>query len=209
MGAFFAGPAASVTPMQVDRTFAFLDLCGFTAYTEAQGNGAAVAVLADFRSALREAGAEHGVRVTKWLGDGAMLSGVDPASVIVCSMVVRDHVADHGPLPLRGGIARGTVIMFEGDDYVGGAVNLAARLCRAADPNRILAQAEILRDVPVAMVTAPVDDMALAGVARAVAAVELQTATRGGARLQRAPRSSRRGVTWDVPAPCSSAASAI
>ena len=209
MGTKLTAPAASMTPMHIDRAFAFLDLCGFTAYTDLQGNDAAVEVLADFRSALRRACAEHGVRVTKWLGDGALLSGVDPTSVMVCSMVVRDHVAAQGPLALRGGIARGTVIMFEGDDYVGGAVNLAARLCRAADPNRILAQAEMLRDVGVAIVSAPVHDMDLAGVARTVAAVELQAAAHGGGGSRRAPRSSRRGVTWEAPAPCSSAGSVI
>ena len=54
--------------MRVERTFAFLDLCGFTAYTEAEGDDAAVAVLARLRAALRAVSEERGVRITKWLG---------------------------------------------------------------------------------------------------------------------------------------------
>lgn len=48
---------------------------------------------------------------------------------------------------MRAGIVRGRVIMFEGDDYVGGAVNAAARLCRAARANQLLVAADVLRDV--------------------------------------------------------------
>src|SRR2546422_9869034 len=112
--------------MRVVRCFAFLDLCGFTAYTDERGDAAAVAVLARLRALLRAEAEERGVRLTKWLGDGAMLSGIDTAAVIDCSAAVRDAIAAEGPLALRGGIAEGPVIMFEGDDYIGASVNLAA-----------------------------------------------------------------------------------
>ena len=38
---------------RVDRTFAFIDLSGFTAFTDAEGDGAAVRVLEDFRRIVR------------------------------------------------------------------------------------------------------------------------------------------------------------
>ncbi|QEC50506.1 adenylate/guanylate cyclase domain-containing protein [Baekduia soli] len=127
--------------MRVTRTFAFLDLSGFTAYTEAAGDDAAVAVLAQLRALLRAEAERWGVRVTKWLGDGVMLSGVDADAVVACCATVRDEVAAGSTLPLRGGIAGGAVIMFEGDDYVGAAVNMAARLCHHAEPNQLLISA--------------------------------------------------------------------
>lgn len=127
--------------MRVVRCFAFLDLCGFTAYTDQHGDAAAVAVLARLRSSLRAEAEERVVRVTKWLGDGAMLSGIDSAAVMACSAAVRDAIAAEGPLALRGGIAEGAVIMFEGEDYIGASVNLAARLCAAAKPGQILVAA--------------------------------------------------------------------
>ncbi len=33
------------------------------------------------------------------------------------------------PLTVRAGIATGHALLFEGDDYIGSAVNMAARLC--------------------------------------------------------------------------------
>jgi adenylate cyclase len=127
--------------MRVHRCFAFLDLCGFTSYTDEQGDTAAVAALAQLRALTRAAAEDRGVRVTKWLGDGAMLSGLEPATVIHCAARIREGIEDEGPLPLRGGIAGGPVIMFEGDDYIGACVNLAAHLCSAAEPGQVLLSA--------------------------------------------------------------------
>ncbi|HAZ18314.1 MAG TPA: hypothetical protein DCY87_06035, partial [Acidimicrobiaceae bacterium] len=45
------------------------------------------------------------------------------------------------PLPMRAGIARGRVLLIDGDDHVGSAVILASRLCDRAEPHQILAQA--------------------------------------------------------------------
>ena len=124
--------------MRVRRCFAFLDLCGFTSYADAEGDEAAVALLHDLRAVVRREAEGHGVRVTKWLGDGVLLSGVDDDAVVECASAIRADLADRGPLRLRGGISAGDVIMFEGDDYVGAAVNVAARLCDAAAPGQIL-----------------------------------------------------------------------
>jgi class 3 adenylate cyclase len=124
--------------MRVIRSFAFLDLYGFTRYTELNGDTAAVAVLTHLRSTLRAQAERHGVRVTKWLGDGAMLSGLDCAGVAACSLGVIEEIAEAGSLPLRGGLAEGPVVMFEGDDYIGAAVNDAARLCSAAGAGELL-----------------------------------------------------------------------
>src|SRR4029453_11483625 len=82
-------PAGSIPPVQPDlddenadalvrRNFAFIDLCGFTALTDEQGVGAAVAALSTFRAVVRERAGWRGVRVTKWLGDGAMLGATEP-----------------------------------------------------------------------------------------------------------------------------------
>jgi class 3 adenylate cyclase len=45
-------------------------------------------------------------------------------------------------------MSSGAVILFEGDDYIGGPVNLAARLCDAAGPHELLASAELAGSVP-------------------------------------------------------------
>ena len=59
------------------RSFAFVDVSGFTALTELEGDERAVDVLTAFRALLRDICARRGVRIAKWLGDGVMLVCVD------------------------------------------------------------------------------------------------------------------------------------
>lgn len=128
---------------RVERSFAFVDLSGFTHYTDTKGDGAAVEVLSKFRTWIREISARRGVRIAKWLGDGAMLVSVDPEAITE-AIVDIETAGSESPLALRAGVASGPVILFEGDDYIGRAVNLAARLCDQAEPGQILAPAEMI-----------------------------------------------------------------
>jgi adenylate cyclase len=130
---------------RVDRTFAFIDLSGFTAYTDSEGDGKAVQVLSNFRSAVREISAARAVRIAKWLGDGAMLVAVETEPAVEAVVDIERRIDESGsPLALRAGLAAGPVILFEGDDYIGQAVNLASRLCDLAHPHEVLAPASIL-----------------------------------------------------------------
>jgi adenylate cyclase len=134
--------------LRVERCFAFLDLCGFTAFTERFGDEQTVLVLASFRTRVREVAARRGVRVTKWLGDGAMLSSGDTPSVVSMVVELASMVPTEVPLQIRAGLAQGPVIMFEGDDYIGRATNVAARLCDAAPAGQILATGEVASRAP-------------------------------------------------------------
>jgi class 3 adenylate cyclase len=144
------------TNMRVDRCFAFIDLCGFTAYTEENGDEEAVLLLAGFRTSLREAAARRGVRIVKWLGDGAMLSSTMPDAVIAL-VVETDHQLERtsATLSLRAGMDVGPVIMFEGDDYIGRPVNVAARLCDVAGPRKLLATDAVTLERPEWVSTSP------------------------------------------------------
>ncbi len=134
--------------MRVERCFAFVDLCGFTAFIEHYGDERTVIVLADFRTRIREIAARRGVRVTKWLGDGAMFSSEDTQAVASAVLELGVIVPISIPLEVRAGISRGPVIMFEGDDYIGRATNVASRLCDAARPGQTLATREVVGHVP-------------------------------------------------------------
>jgi class 3 adenylate cyclase len=125
--------------MEVDRTFAFVDLCAFTAYTEVHGSTAATQVLAAFRLASRDISSRRGVRIAKWLGDGCMIVGVEARPVLE-ALIEIEHRTLTSPtqLALRFGVTYGKAILFEGDDYIGSVVNLAKRLCDLADPHEIL-----------------------------------------------------------------------
>ncbi len=137
----------STGPQAVARTFAFLDLCGFTAFTEAEGAKQAVEVLGDFRGRVRELAGRRGVRIAKWLGDGVMLVSTDPGPMVaaVSELIAR---LDDFPLAVRAGIAAGECLLFEGDDYIGRPVNLAARLSDQARGGQILADENVALMAP-------------------------------------------------------------
>ncbi len=134
--------------MRVERCFAFVDLSGFTAFTERFGDERTVVVLASFRTRVREIAARRGVRVTKWLGDGAMLSSSDTEAVVAMVIELAARVPAGEPLEIRAGLAQGAVIMFEGDDYIGRAANVASRLSDVAAPSQVLATREVASLAP-------------------------------------------------------------
>jgi len=134
----------------VDRSFAFVDLCGFTIHTANHGEHAAIEILVMFRAVVREIAARRGVVIAKWLGDGVMLVGTDPGPTISAAGEVVARL-DGQPLAVRAGTAHGGVLLFEGDDYIGRPVNLAARFCQAAQPGELLAVGYPLEELPVWM----------------------------------------------------------
>src|SRR5207248_11396839 len=85
-----------------------------------------------------------GVRFDKWLGDGAMIVGVESEPVVAAVAAICQRGLETSELSMRAGIATGPVIILEGDDYVGRAVNTAARLCDRAQAGQILAAADAL-----------------------------------------------------------------
>ncbi len=128
--------AEKIVPLE--RAFAFVDLCGFTRFIAEHGEHSAVDAIARFRSLVRELAVRRGVRVAKWLGDGAMIIGVEVGPTIATAAEVIGRY-DARTLGLRGGVAHGKVLMIDGDDYIGRPTNLAARLCQAARPGELLA----------------------------------------------------------------------
>ncbi len=116
--------------------------------TDTLGDEEAVAVLTRFRAIVRHIASEHAVRVAKWLGDGAMFIGTEVSPVVAAMLELADRLErTNVALPLRAGIACGPVILFEGDDYVGNPINLAARLCDSAAPGEVLASREVVAAV--------------------------------------------------------------
>ncbi len=124
--------------LSVTRTFCFADLSGFTAYTRAHGPHAAAVMLSEFRRVTRNIAAKRGVRVAKWLGDGAMLVATNTAPVIALGAHLIHYFSNHG-VQMRVGAATGEALLFEGDDYIGEAVNLAAKLCAVAPAGEMYA----------------------------------------------------------------------
>lgn len=167
--------------MRVVRHFAFIDLGGFTSFTEAHGDEEAVWVLGLFRWHVREVATRRSVRVAKWLGDGAMLVSVDPTPLIESVIEIESRVDEgESPLVLRGGLEGGEVILMEGDDYIGRPVNLAARLGQEAAPHEILATPNIAEASPPWVVRTPIDPVELRGFLEPIEVVNLSWGDHGG-----------------------------
>lgn len=161
------------SPPRVHRTFAFLDLCGFTDYADDHGDDEGADVLHLLRASLRESATNHGVRVDKWLGDGAMLVAVEPSALLSAVVEAKWALESECALPLRAGVAAGPVMVFEGDDYVGRAINLAAKLSELAKGGQCLAPADLAEACPVGLVARPVGSHEVPGFHRRLDLVEI------------------------------------
>ena len=96
--------------MRVHRSFAFVDVSGFTALTEMEGDERAVDVLTAFRSLLRDICARRGVRIAKWLGDGVMLVCVDTRPLLETILELHYVVREVGAIEtvsIRSGLTCG------------------------------------------------------------------------------------------------------
>jgi adenylate cyclase len=176
--------------VRVHRSFAFVDVSGFTALTELDGDERAVDVLTAFRALLRVICSRRGVRIAKWLGDGAMLVCVETPPLLA-TIIELHHVVGAVPGPLQGvsiplqsvsirsGITSGDVILMEGDDYIGHCINVAARLCDLARDGEALAAPSVVDDLPRWGVVLAQRDVALRGVEKPVPTSSIGMATDG------------------------------
>lgn len=160
--------------MRVPRTFVFVDLSGFTNYTAAFGDDAAGRVLGTFRGIVRAVASERGVRIAKWLGDGCMIVAVEQRDAIEFVLDLEQRATDVcAPLTIRAGLATGHALLFEGDDYIGSAVNMAARLCDHAKGVEVLIPTMQLERLPEGVHAEPFGEVELRGFPGPIDVVEL------------------------------------
>jgi len=129
-------------------TFAFADIAGFTALTEAHGDEAAFALMADFIKAVKtELPAVRG-ELVKTIGDALMLRIPDPGDAIVLGLrIANELMLDHGAPAVRVGLHHGPAVESEGD-YFGASVNLAARVSALAGGGEVLVTGSTAALVP-------------------------------------------------------------
>lgn len=160
--------------MRIYRHFGFIDLSGFTALTEVEGDERAVSVLSAFRTLVRDICSRRGVRVAKWLGDGAMLVSVEGTPLLGATLEMQHSMESvEVPAALRCGVSAGEVILLEGDDYIGHAVNLAARLCDQAPGRVVLATAAVVPHLPKWGAVLRTEEIAVRGLERPIPVAHL------------------------------------
>jgi adenylate cyclase len=128
----------------VEGAIVFTDIVGFTEFTAAQGDEAALGLLAAQDRIVEEVIGGRGRRV-KDLGDGLMLWFGDPCTAVRASLTLQDRfeertAQDGLPLWVRIGVHYGRPVQ-RGADLIGHDVNIAARLVDLAAPGEVLVSA--------------------------------------------------------------------
>lgn len=122
--------------------FAFIDLAGYTALTEAHGDDGAADCAQRFYRIARSS-LTGGTRIVKRIGDAVMLVGAD---VPMCAESVMKLFAAADAEPgfpaLRAGIYAGPAVEQDGD-FFGATVNLAARAAAHARAGETLCGASV------------------------------------------------------------------
>ncbi|GAA4338233.1 hypothetical protein GCM10023165_16770 [Variovorax defluvii] len=189
----------AVDPLKSHRceiTVVFLDLRGFTAFTETADPEEVMAVLADYHAAMGRRILEFEGTLERFSGDGIMVFFNDPTPVPdpapratrMALAMQRDvaQLAEHWrrrghALQLGIGIAQGFATLggigFPGRiDYaaIGTVTNLAARLCGEAAGGEILVSQRVWGLIEDIAQGEPAGDLVLKGFARPVTAFRLR-----------------------------------
>jgi class 3 adenylate cyclase len=201
---FFSAPVAeaivsageaSLAPHRRDICCVFVDVRGFTAFTDSAEPEEVMAMLGEFHAAMGPLITEHEGTVPHFAGDGILIFFNDPLPVSdPCDRAARMAVAmqrrfaplsEHWrrlgyELHLGIGIARGFATLgavgYEGRvDYsaIGSVVNLAARLCGEARGGEILIDRRARAGLDERFVVEPMEPLVLKGFERPVPAFRL------------------------------------
>jgi class 3 adenylate cyclase len=96
-----------------------------------------------------------------------------PDGITFAMELQRHAITACAPLSLRIGIATGDTMLFEGQDYIGNAPNLAARLCDAAVDIGTLIPADQATKLPVGVYSVPHNPVNLPGFSQPIEVVSL------------------------------------
>ena len=137
-----------------EATFCFVDLAGFSALTEAQGDEDAADVATRFAELTRDALSARD-RLIKTIGDAVLVTSATAGDGIdLVERLLQLAVSEPKFPSLRVGMNHGPAVQRDGDVF-GASVNLAARVAAEAYAGEVLgtepvAQAARQRGIPVA-----------------------------------------------------------
>jgi adenylate cyclase len=135
----------------------FTDLVEFSRWSLAAGDDAVLRVLREVGDTWEPPMTERAGTVVKRLGDGLMVAFADPAAALAAVVEARRRLGElrvEGWTPrMRAGLHSGRPRRV-GGDYLGVAVNTAARLGDAGGPGEILVSGDLLRRLDATTVSA-------------------------------------------------------
>ena len=126
----------------IEATFCFVDIAGYTALTDTHGELAAADLVDDFAELIRTSVGPLG-HLQSLTGDCAFLVFSDPLVAIDSLSALYRLVADRQNFPIvRAGLHHGSAL-YRGNRHFGSAVNIAARVAAQAAGGQILCTKQI------------------------------------------------------------------
>jgi class 3 adenylate cyclase len=138
---FVTGAVRHAAPNRILASVLFTDIVASTRRAAELGDRAWREVLERHDALVDRAVSEHGGRVVKHIGDGALSAFDGPAMAMRCAEALRDGAAELG-IELRGGIHTGECEAI-GEDLGGLAVHIGARVGALAGPGEIVVSSTV------------------------------------------------------------------
>lgn len=129
---------------QLRVAICFADLVGFVQFTEEAGDEEALDLVERFVDSVENT-LPGDARIVKNIGDGVMIVGTDPASLVTWALGFQQGFGKHARP--RIGVHYGDTIYHDGD-YYGRNVNLAARIVTRAHGGEVLVSEPVYEQMP-------------------------------------------------------------
>jgi class 3 adenylate cyclase len=123
----------------------FLDLTGYTRLTEELGDRAAASLAEELAALAQRASARNSGKPVKWLGDGVMIHFEHPVGAVRTALQMAAEAPTLDLPAIHAGVSAGPIV-YQGGDYYGRTVNLAARVAAHAAPGEVLATDEVVQE---------------------------------------------------------------
>jgi class 3 adenylate cyclase len=138
---FVTGAVSRTEPNRVLTSVMFTDIVGSTTRAAELGDRAWRELLERHDELVERTVSEHGGRVVKHIGDGALSAFDGPAMAMRCADALNEGVAELG-IQLRSGIHTGECELI-GEDLGGLAVHIGARVGALAGPGEIVVSSTV------------------------------------------------------------------
>jgi adenylate cyclase len=127
----------------IEATFCFVDIAGFTALTDSHGEVAAANLIDDFSELIRVSVEPPG-QIQELIGDCAFLVFPDPFVARDTLSAIFKVIVNRASFPIvRAGLHHGPALL-RGNRYFGSTVNLTARVAAQAKGGQILGTRHIV-----------------------------------------------------------------
>ena len=154
-------------------TVGFVDMVGFTSFTERAKLPQFVAALTAFESQANEVIITNGGTLVKLIGDEVMFVAPTPSSGgEIARRLAKLPLDGGGPGSVRVGLASGQAVAV-GGDYYGTVVNIASRAVRHAEPDTIVATVDVANGAHASARFVPIGARELRGTSQPVELFQL------------------------------------